>query len=209
MKNKSLLLYIFFIGILTIACTNKTDNGNSESKLKALEEEIKIQEEEILELSEENDDFKISIKYLEEEIDNFIDFSHRAIAYLDEGEIKELSKNEWEYRIDVHETEIPLNGKLEISKGDFEITYSERNSSLASIEDKIYNYGKISGDYQDHLDIIGIEPDNIATTDGTVVTSFVYEFKDIQEGRQFQLEISNELKERLNLDTNIIDILVK
>lgn len=80
---------------------------------------------------------------------------------------------------------------------------------LSTIISELSEKGSINGNYEDHLKIVGIEPTDIGGTDGTVVTAFIYEFKDVAENTDFKLELSNELKERLDLSINVINIHVK
>ena len=50
---------------------------------------------------------------------------------------------------------------------------------------------------------------NIESTDGTLVTGFIYEFTDVPKNTNFKLELSKELRERLALSNSIINIHVK
>lgn len=66
--------------------------------------------------------------------------------------------------------------------------------------------GRISGDYIDH--ILNFDTTNWTATggDGTVNTSRGYEKANVKAGEQISFTITDELKERLNFDTNLIKI---
>ncbi|MBS4536437.1 hypothetical protein GOQ29_12490 [Clostridium sp. D2Q-14] len=96
---------------------------------------------------------------------------------MDEDTLLEVARNEWKYQIEVDEKPIPPNGKVEINKDNFKIVYSVESSLLSSIQKELSSKGPFSGDYFDHLTVVGIEANNIGRTDGTVVTAFVYELK--------------------------------
>ena len=78
-------------------------------------------------------------------------------------------------------------------------------SSTSSLDDK----ESLSGDRQDHLKIVDIEPTNITWTDGTIVTALIYEFVDVPKNTNFKLQLTDELKEILGLNNSIINIYVK
>lgn len=80
---------------------------------------------------------------------------------------------------------------------------------MITLQSELYLLGKISGEYIEHLVFKGIEPTKNKRLDGTVVTSFVYEFEDLEPNSTVIIEITDELKERLELKTNTIRVKVK
>lgn len=66
--------------------------------------------------------------------------------------------------------------------------------------------GRISENYIDQ--ILNFDTTNWTPlmTDGTVVTGQGYQTTDMKAGERFSFNITDELKERLNIDTNTIQI---
>lgn len=130
-------------------------------------------------------------------------------AVLEEDKI-ENKDNGWsyKYRIEIDEKTI-TNGDIEVYNRDFKIIFAEHLneelSSTRSLDDK----ESLSGDRQDHLKIVGIEPTNITWTDGTIVTALVYEFENVPGNTNFKLELTDELKEIIGLNNTIINVYVK
>lgn len=127
-----------------------------------------------------------------------------------EGDESEDKDNEWSYKYSIEIDGTPITDEdIEINKEDFKIVFAENLneelSSTSSLDDK----KMLSGDRQDHLKIIDIEPTNTTWTDGTIVTALIYEFENVPENTNFQLELTDELKETLGLNNSIINVYVK
>lgn len=172
-------------------------------------DKITLYEKEIQQLKEKNNEYEIRNKSLEEEASYYKEFIEEAIKDLDEDEVSKLAEKQWTYRIELAGKTIVDHKEIEIDKRDFEIVFSEEQSLISSIINELFEKGIIEGEYQDHLKIIGIEPMNIERTDGTLVTGFIYKFKDVPKNTNFKLELSKELRERLGLNNSIINIHVK
>lgn len=175
-------------------------DGDQASEIESLKEEYEF---EIESLKEE---YKMVTDDYKEAIARYENFVEKAIDYLSEDDLLLLAKGEWDYEIVINEEPIPSSGEIDISESDFEIAFSERRTDFQILPDEIYNEGAISGDYFDHLTIEGVEPNDIQRTDGTIVTGFIYEFESLPSNTSFQLVLSDELKERLELETNTITI---
>ena len=176
---------------------------------KVYEEIINDNNEEIEQLFEEIEDQKLLVKNYKEELASYQNFIEKAMKYLDENELKKLAKSEFNYKIEIDGNPIPSNGEIEIEKNNFEVAFIEEASSLITLQSELYLLGKISGEYIEHLVFKGIEPTKNKRLDGTVVTSFVYEFEDLEPNSTVIIEITDELKERLELKTNTIRVKVK
>ncbi|ABR48414.1 hypothetical protein Amet_2256 [Alkaliphilus metalliredigens QYMF] len=210
MKKKILLFTIVIsLFIFLIGCTNQATVDEKNLKVEELQNQIEKHDQKIKELEEKNNSYEIKVKNLEEERDSYKRFIDKAIKYLDDDEMVKLARGEWIYSIEVDGQSVPSDGEIEIDKKYFEIIYSERQSILSSLTQEIYEQGSISGEYFDHLKIKDAKPKNIKRGDGTVVTGFIYEFENLSPNTSFKLEISDELKDRLNLQTNIISIYIK
>ncbi|WP_257529966.1 hypothetical protein [Irregularibacter muris] len=194
---------------IIIGCTNKTSIDEGNSQVENLQKQIKRYEHKIEKLEVKNHEYEITVKNFEEERDTYQKFIDKAIKYLDKDEFLELAKSEWHYSLEIDEQPVPSDGKIVIDKKDFEILYSAEQAMSPGLPKEIYTQGSISGEYFDHLKILDIKPKDIRLLDGTVVSAFVYEFENLSGNTDLKLEVSDELKERLGLQTNIINIHIK
>lgn len=189
---------IYFLILVLLALTGCTaqeteDVANLEAKYKQETNDLK-------------EKYELRIKNLKREKDTYKTFIDETIKYLNDDELLELAKSEWSYNVEVNEEPVPPSGVININKNDFEIVYSEQQSSFPSLPQEIYKQGRISGEYIDHLLIKEVEPVDVARLDGTVVTGFKYVFKNIPSNTSIKIEISDELKERMGLKTNTITV---
>lgn len=205
MREKNIL----FISMLLILILTGCAKERSASQ-KAEDDPIKIEELqiELKQYQEAIEGYKLEIKNIEEEKKEYKLFIDKTLASLDENLLLDLAKSEWHYEITIDEMPIPKDGNVKIDKDSFKIIYSQEQSLLSSIEPELSHKGCLSDDFFEHLKIIGREPNNIVRTDGTVSVAFIYEFEKLPQNTNFKLEISNELKERLDLETQTINIQV-
>ncbi|WP_182201274.1 hypothetical protein [Paraliobacillus salinarum] len=198
---KNAIYFCLVIVLLTVSgCTNQ-----STSETEKLQDQLKEHEQEMISIKEE---YELHVNNIEEEKDAYKAFIAKSTDYLEENELLELAKSEWHYNIEINDDLVPANGKVEINKNDFKIIYSEKQASHQILPSEIYMQGAINGDYFEHLVIKGVEPEHIRRTDGTIVTAFIYEFKNVPSDTTIELEVSDELKDRLRLATNLINIKV-
>ncbi|WP_143583116.1 hypothetical protein [Tissierella creatinophila] len=208
MRKLTVLIFLL-IGLILIVGCNKETSEFEKTDSSETKKETKLYEEKIKELEEQNNEYKILNSQLEEESDSYKNFAKETIKHLDDDEILELAKNEFRYKIEIDGKPIIDNKDIEFNNSNFKISIIEEQSIVSSTIDPWFEKGSLDGEYQDHLEIIGIEPININSTDGTIVTGFIYEFKDIPENINFKLKLSNQLKERIGLKNSIINIHVK
>jgi beta-lactamase regulating signal transducer with metallopeptidase domain len=123
-----------------------------------------------------------------------------------EGQILE-EDNEWGYKYSIEIDGKPIADEdIIINRKDFKIIFAENLNEKLSSTNSLDDREILSGQRQDHLKIIGIEPTNISWTDGTIVTALIYEFEDIPENTNFKIQLSDELKEKLSIKNSIINI---
>lgn len=205
-KHISICFYVIVMLLALTGCTTPDARDEAKLETKKLESQINKHEQEIQELKEEHE---LSIQYLKEEKDAYLKLIGEITKYLDEAQLLELAKSEWRYNIEVNGKPIPPNGEIEIDRNDFEVVFSEEQSTFPSLPSEIHRQGAISGEYGEHLLIKDVEPKDIRRIDGTVITAFVYVFENLTSNTSLKLEISDELKERIGLKTNIINIKIK
>ncbi|MEA5085574.1 MAG: hypothetical protein VB018_15750 [Lachnospiraceae bacterium] len=193
MKKKA---YIFglILSLLTIitGCANTANSSSKGLEIAQLQDQIASNENEISQLKEENENYK--------------KFVNSSIEFLDEGELAKLAKNCWSYEISIDDTTINSNEAYKTDKSNFEIVLSEKFDSLPSIEQEIFDTGEISGNFYDHLTFFDIQPSKTYISDGTVVQGMHYKFENVPKSNVIKIQITDELKERLDLEENVISI---
>ncbi|MDD3569914.1 MAG: hypothetical protein PHY44_02290 [Lachnospiraceae bacterium] len=193
MKKKACTLGLI-LSLLTIitGCENTANSKSKDLEMAQLQEQITSDENEISQLKEENENYK---KYV-----------GSSIKFLDENEIKELAKSCWSYEISIDDTTINSNDVYKTDKSNFEITFSEKMNPIPSMEQELFDSGAISGNFYDHLTFKVIQPTKTYIADGTVVQGMHYEFENVPKGSVIKIQVTDELKERLNLEENVVSI---
>lgn len=193
MKKKA-YIFVLILSFLTIitGCTNKANSSSKDLEIAQLQEQISSYKNEISQLKDENENYK--------------KFVQSSIKLLDENQLAELAKSCWNYEISVDDTKINLNDVHKIDNSSFKITFSEKMNPIPSMEQEIFDSGAISGNFYDHLTFIDIQPAKAYISDGTVVQGMNYEFENVPKGSVIKMHVTDELKERLDLEENVINI---
>lgn len=211
------LLPIFFIGC--------SDDSNNEDATNVEVEEL---EKRIDELEDEKEEYEEKINILSEEVEiadeqqGMEDEYHRevierhskaifyAIENLNEKKREELVKKLWGYELSIDDEKID-DTKVTTGKKEFWVRLSENSPVIDGNQNinEIINTGKISGNYNEYIKSMDPKPDEETMTDGTVVIAFHYIYQDLKSGDSIKIEISDELKERLGLDSNTVEINVE
>lgn len=190
MVKKAIISGIVFSSILLVGCSD--EQNEEQGQAQSLVDEVEIDINEIESLQTQNQHLVTTIKQV---IDN-----------LSDEEMLELSRNQFLYELQINGESVTKNGQVTISAGDVEILLSEKGLGYDFLPDEWLEKGKISGNYIDHLlnfDTTNWQP---IGTDGTVNTAQGYQSVDIKAGQQYTFNITDELRERLKIDTNLIQI---
>lgn len=200
------------VAILLFGCENTNVNGNNET---LNEDQLIIQEQnaQIIDLKKQNEELltnldssQLDLRIAREQIDYFKQFSQDALLYLSDKELQELAKKQWDYRLEVNDQQMPKDGKMEIQENTIEISLSQKQSTFNALPDEIFSKGAISGRYEKHIQDFKPAPTETNWTDGTVVTAIHFQYLEVKSGTIISFSITDELKERLGLDTNVISI---
>nr|WP_106779199.1 hypothetical protein [Lysinibacillus timonensis] len=200
-----MLKKLFFTGTLVslfslIGCSNERDE--EKDKTQSLVEEVKFDKNEIESLQTQN-------QFLNEQNQYLVTTIRQVIENLSDEEMLEFSQNQVVYELQVNGEPLPKNGQITISAGEVEILLFEEFLGYDFLPDEWLDKAKISGNYFDHL----LDFDSTNWTqigyDGTVTTARGYKTAEIKAGQQFSFNVTEELRERLNIDTNLIQIEVK
>lgn len=141
---------------------------------------------------------KEEAEYYKQLIDDFIkDYSN--------AQLNELAIKLWDYKLEINGLTVPANGIVDLQDTDIEISLIESQPAYLVLPNEIFMQGKLSGDYMEHLKLNG-KPTETTVTDGTIVTGIHHKYVDVAEGSTFTFTITEELKQRLGLETTQITI---
>jgi uncharacterized protein YcfL len=195
--KKAIISGIVFSSILLVGCSD--EQNEEQGQAQSLVDEVEIDTNEIESLQTQN-------QFLNEQNQHLVTTIKQVIDNLSDEEMLELSQNQFLYELQINGESIPKNGQVTISARDVEILLSEKGLGYDFLPDEWLEKGKISGNYIDHLlnfDTTNWQP---IGTDGTVNTAQGYQSADIKAGQQYTFNITDELRERLKIDTNLIQI---
>lgn len=215
-KRKLFIIVILFITfMLTVSCGNSNlktrtsgeaennivlDNGDTSYLTNQnLYDIIHQKENEIIQLQEENEQYE----YLLDEI----------IKTLNNDQLKNVSRLQYKYllTIDLDQKDNLVAEKTFIKHNNFVISFVEKQSSiyLAQNYQNIMNEGKISESLDKHFTVTGFKPSNIYETVEGLTKSINYEYKDVPIGSVIEIKLTDELKERLGLATDFLEVYIK
>lgn len=212
----------------------ETGNNNNEidekdEEIERLKNIINSKEEEISKLKSELQFLKERIsskdsqlQRLGEETDYYRKFIDSILTKMTEDELIEIAERELWYTLGVFVgtkeqskgdyIDIPKNGKVEVNDSNFMITLAERQTMDKIISPQCYPdvYKKVRiHNFNEHLKINNYSNYEIQPASGVIVDAYSYFFEDVPEGTIIDIEITEELKKRLGLETKLIKLSVK
>ena len=195
--KKAIISGIVFSSILLVGCNG--EQNEEQGQTQSLVDEVEIDTNEKESLQTQN-------QFLNEQNQHLVTTIKQVIDKLSDEEMLELSRTQFIYELQISGESIPKNGQVTISAGDVEILLSEKDLGYDFLPAEWLEKGKISGNYIDHL--LNFDTTNWKQigTDGTVNTAQGYQSADIKAGQQYTFNITDELRERLKIDTNLIQI---
>lgn len=122
-----------------------------------------------------------------------------------DAELHEFATKLWAYELQINGLAVPANGLMEVKESDVDVSLVEKHSASPAVANEIVRQGKISGDYFEHLSM-STPPAETYFTDGTVVTAVHYKFVDVEKDTIISFTVTDDLKQRLELETNQIII---
>lgn len=198
---KKLLVTGMAVSILSlVGCSSESIE---QDQTKGFLDEVEVYTSEIESLQAQN-------QFLNERNQFLVTTIKQVIENLSDEEMLEFSKSQFLYELQVNGESIPKDGQVTTSEGNVEILLSEKVLGYDFLPTEWLEKGKVSGgNYIDHLlnfDITNWLPIGM---DGTVNTAQGYQSADVKAGQQFSFNITDELRERLKIDTNLIQIEVE
>lgn len=204
---------------ILVACSNNNgDNSTNNEKIdevnastQTLEDktsQIKKLEEQNEQLQATLDNIQTNLNYKKEEADYYKKLIDDLIKGYSNAQLKDLAIKLWEYKLEINGVAVPTNGIVEIQENPIEISLSERQSGYPILPNEIFMQGKINGNYTEHIKM-NTNPAETYSTDGTVVTGIHHKFVDVEKGSTISFTITEELKNRLGLETTQITINIR
>jgi hypothetical protein len=212
MSKKNVINIIIVISLLLNGCTNTSnkDVGNKTNNDMVVSQNQPSTNQEKDDLVERLKRSIIDQKYLEEERDYYKAAISKLTIKLSEEEMLSLAKEQWKYKLKIDGQLMEKQSEIIINKNSFQVSLSEEQAPYEIVPAEIFSKGKISGEsYREHIKFINVQPNFISGTDGTVITSEIFSFENISKDTNIQLEITQELKNRLGINTNIISIRIR
>jgi hypothetical protein len=199
-KHVALLASTLCTTFLLFGCNEKnTTTAETEAS------EIAKLEKTIAELQREIASSKDWAKFSGDIHDMYAASIKQVISKLNHEELVALSKHMWKYDIQVDGQSIPKDGTIQIHSSLFDLSFV-RHQLADILPLDIHNKGAISGNYTEHITKMEPKPSVSYTEDGVSLANAHHRFTDIKEGNTVSITITEELKQRLGLDTTTITI---
>ncbi len=200
---KKLCLILIALGIFSLV-------GCSEESVGEKDKDLIVKDEAELEVDAAEIDLQAEVEYLDERNQYLLTTINNLTDNLSDEEKLQFSKNQIIYELSINGEPIPENGQIIVEEGMVEILLSELRLGYDFLPEDWLEKGIISGkNYINHLLNIDTLNWTLIGSDGTVNTSRGYQSANINSGQQVTFEITDELRERLRIDTNLIQIKMK
>jgi hypothetical protein len=207
-KSKVIIMAFLYLltSIILIGCRNGDELQQTQSSVDEVEIDVNSMEQSISEYTSEIESLQSQTDFLSDQNQYLVNVIKQIFEDFSDEEILEFSQNQFIYDLQVNGESVPKIGQIAISPGDVEILLSEKGLGYDFLDAEWLEKGKISGNYIDH--ILNFDTTNWTPlgTDGTVNTAQGYKATNVKSGERFSFKITDELKDRLNLDNNLIQI---
>ncbi|WP_148206788.1 hypothetical protein [Natranaerobius thermophilus] len=232
MNNKffvSLLIFIVTASLIAIGCT-ETENKVSEEKKEELESEITDLENEIDDLETRLDEYSElprELSFAEKAADDYTIFLEKALENLNEEEVKEVAKQGYQHELTIRPTgttknreEIPSDGRVKTALDEFSVEISEKQRAIPDIGDSFIkkaeeNKLEHSENYPSEQELLVVKTEGVDYKHGVSSSpidrghSFWLTFEEIEKGKTLEIEVDSQIKERVGLKTDVLEIEVE
>lgn len=208
----AVVMIFLLLGTAVWSATMFSNNNNTQNAVttEVQQENAEYQMQESTDETSKIAELEFEVSRFEEEREYYHSVISRMMSKLNNEEMLELAKSHFSYDIKVNQQQLPNDGRIEVDPGEVDVllTFS-MTPHYNVLSEEWYEKGMISGDYFSH--ITHVEPNNWEEiyADGSNVTARGYKFKNLKSGSIISMSISEELKERLSLNTTNIEIVVK
>lgn len=192
------------------ACSDNNSKNNDEVNASVQLSENQTTQMDKLEkqnevLQAELEQMQTDLNYKKEEAEYYKQLIEDLMEDYSNAQLKEVAIKLWDYKLGINGLTVPANGIVDLHDTDIEISLIESQPAYLVLPNEIFMQGKLSGDYIEHLKL-NVQPTETTVTDGTVVTGIHHKFVDVAEGSTITFTITEELKQRLGLETTQITI---
>jgi len=210
MKNLRLISIILSALLFTVGCSAAESKDTppdhspevSSPAAESAEEASKVREDKIAEQ-------KMKIETLESLNSEYAEYLQSVIEILDENQKQEIAESNYQYSLKVNEEPVPKDGVVKVSRGSFTVSIQEELSTNIPLPENM-PVGSLSGEhYSEHMVFIGEDDFQTESYDGTIRTAVTYTFEEGYAFDSLEIQITEELKDRLGLETNLIRIIVE
>lgn len=210
MQNLRLISTILCILLFSVGCSAAGSKETppeispevSSPSTESAEEASKVLEDKIAEQ-------KLKIETLESLNSEYAEYLHSVIDVLDEDQKQEIAESNYQYSIKVNGEPVPKDGVVMVSRGTFKVSIQEELSTDIPLPENMPD-GSLTGEhYSEHMVFIGQDDFKTESYDGTMRTAVEYTFEEGYSVESFDIQITEELKDRIGLETNLIRITVE
>ncbi|AQQ53294.1 Med9 domain-containing protein [Planococcus lenghuensis] len=208
---------IFVIGALLAGCAEEnasevagqaTETNPLEETVAEQEQKIKELEEQLVILQETIHSQEIDLQYAKDEAAIYRGQVEGLVADMSDSEQTAFAKSQWTYELTVNGEAVPAEGEVKLDDSQVEVAIVQKQAPYTVLPQEIFSTGKISGQFHEHVKPLGQKPDDVIMTDGTVNTGVIYTFSDVPEGEAITISVTEELKGRVDLNTDQLRISV-
>jgi hypothetical protein len=208
--GKGRVIIITFLCLLSsallVGCGNNKGSQQTKSKIDKVEKDTDEKLKSDSEYRDEIDSLQIQTEFLKEQNQYLVSVIKQVTEDFSEEEMLDFSQSQFIYELQINGESIPKNGQFTIPAGRIEILLIQKGLGYDFLPAEWVEEGKVNGNYIEH--ILNFDTSNWTPTglDGTVNSAQGYLREDVESGEQIFFTITDELKERLKLDTNSIKI---
>lgn len=146
------------------------------------------------------------VEVLEGINEEYFEFIESTLKYLDEEELKDFAQSLYRYTLTINGVKYEAGDEVELSEGPVEVKVVSEMLYQINLPLKLYELGSLPGFVDDHISFNNQEPENLEVTDGTVVQAYIYTFGEEKPIENLEIHLSEELREHLGLDSDVIEI---
>lgn len=196
--------------LILAACSD--ENSKSNDEVNASTQLSENQATQIAEIEKQNEalqaeleQIQTDLKYKDEEAVYYKRFIDDLMKDYSDAQLKDVAIQLWDYQLQVNDVTVPPNGIVEVQENSIEISLTEAQPNYEVLPNELLMQGQMSEDYRKHL-TANTKPNETIVTDGTVVTGIHHKYVDVAEGTTLTFTMTEQLKQRLGLETTQITI---
>ncbi|HCX63761.1 MAG TPA: hypothetical protein DHN33_00940 [Eubacteriaceae bacterium] len=207
LNKRAFFVFLFLLLLVAFtACSNDNEpedvSSQQNQKILRLENTIRTLEERVRSLEEENES-------TEKILDEYKRFIPELLDYLDEEEQLEMAHAQWSYSFQADGLPLSAQGNLLVEEDTFSFTITEEENEVQLLPNALHQKGKLTGSlFSNHLQFLNRVPDETFGSDENGSSSATYVFNNLSGGDEIIIELSEELTERLDLQTQTITVTV-